>query len=77
MNYTETIRQQAEQYLDQLSPEKLKVAIDFLAYLAERESNQATEELLENPDFLLAFEQGKKEAAEGNLTDWREIRNDV
>jgi len=34
-----------------LSPERLRVAADFLAYLDERESNDATEELLSIPQY--------------------------
>jgi hypothetical protein len=36
------IRQQAKEYIDRLSPERLLIAADFLAYLSERESNEAT-----------------------------------
>lgn len=71
------IRDQIKQYADQLSPERLRVAADFLAYLAERESEEATEELLKIPSFIEAFEEAKQDIATGKLTDWREIRRDV
>ncbi|MEH1891718.1 MAG: hypothetical protein V7K92_20450 [Nostoc sp.] len=45
MNTVE-IRQQIKEYIDHLSPERLLVVADFLAYLAERDDNEATEELL-------------------------------
>jgi len=51
---------QAEKRLRQLSPERLRVASDFLAYLQEREENEATEELLKIPGF-------EEELREGNL----------
>lgn len=35
------IRHQIEEYIDCLSPQGLKVTVDFLAYLAERESQQS------------------------------------
>lgn len=54
------IRQQIEEYLEQLSPERLLVAADFLAYLAAREENDATEELLNIPGFQEVFEKAKK-----------------
>ncbi len=38
--------QKIEAILQRLSPERLRVAADFMAYLDERESNDATEELL-------------------------------
>ncbi len=40
------VRQQIQSYIEQLSDEKLVVAADFLAYLVEREDNEATEKLL-------------------------------
>lgn len=71
------LRQQVKEYIDQLSPERLLVAADFLAYLTDRESEEATQELLEIPGFVEAFERGKTEAAEGKVINWREVRNDV
>ena len=55
----------------------MRVAADFLAYLAERESNEATEELLEIPGFIEAFDRGKQDVAAGRVTDWRKVRDDV
>lgn len=43
--------QKIEAILQRLSPERLRVAADFLAYLDERESNDATEELLSIPQY--------------------------
>jgi hypothetical protein len=63
MNVTD-IRNQVKQYVDQLSPEKLVVAADFLSYLAERESQEATEELLKIPGFKESFEKGKEDVLE-------------
>ncbi len=76
MNTTQ-LRHQTKEFIDQLSPKRLQVAADFLAYLAERESNEATEELLNIPGFLESFERSKKDIAEEKVTNWREIRNDV
>ena len=50
MNTVE-IRQQIQEYVDKLSPERLLVAVDFLAYLADRQDNDATEELLKIQGF--------------------------
>jgi len=71
------LRNQIEEYIEQLSPDRLQVAADFLAYLLERESHEATEELLQIPGFLEEFERAKKDVLAGKLTDWRNIRNDV
>ncbi|HEY9852034.1 MAG TPA: hypothetical protein V6D28_21345 [Leptolyngbyaceae cyanobacterium] len=77
MNTTNEIRQQIKEYVDRLSPERLRVAADFLAYLAERESNEATEELLEIPGFVEAFERGKQDVVAGRVTDWQKVRDDI
>jgi hypothetical protein len=43
------------------------VAADFLSYLAERESQEATEELLKIPGFKESFEKGKEDVLEDRL----------
>ncbi len=76
MNNT-AIRQQINQYLDELSSERLELVADFLAYLAEKESEETTQELLEIPGFIESFERGKKDIAEGRVKNWRTIQSDV
>ncbi|MEH2047200.1 hypothetical protein [Nostoc sp.] len=76
MNNTE-VRQQINQYLDGLSSERLQLVADFLAYLADKESEDATQELLDIPGFAESFERGKKDIAEGRVKSWRTIRSDV
>ncbi len=71
------IRQRIDQYLDQLSNERLNLVADFLAYLADRESEAATQELLNIPGFIESFEKGKQQIAEGKVRNWRTIRTDV
>lgn len=68
------LRQQVKEYIDQLSPERLLVAADFLAYLMDRESEEATQELLEIPGFVEAFERGKIEAAAGKVIPVENLR---
>ncbi|MBD2595834.1 hypothetical protein H6G74_16060 [Nostoc spongiaeforme FACHB-130] len=76
MNNTD-IRQQINQYLDRLSSERLQLVADFLAYLADKESEDATQELLDTPGFIESFERGKKDIAENRVKNWRTIRSDV
>lgn len=61
------IRQQIQEYVDQLSTERLLVAVDFLAYLADREDNDATEELLKINDFKADFAKAKTNLEEGKV----------
>jgi hypothetical protein len=76
MNTTE-IRQQINQHLDRLSSDRLQLVAEFLAYLADKESEEATQELLDIPGFIESFERGKKDIAEGRVANWRTIRTDV
>lgn len=68
------LRQQVKEYIEQLSPERLRVAADFLAYLADKESEEATQELLNIPGFLEAFEKAKKNVAAGNVIPVEKLR---
>jgi hypothetical protein len=62
------ILHQAKERLERLSEDRLRVADDFLAYLEEREANEATDELLRIPGFLAAFEKSEEEVHLGRLT---------
>lgn len=73
---TTNIRHRIESYLEQLSPARLQIAADFLAALAEKDSEEATQELLDIPEFIESFEKGKQDIAEGRVADWRTIRSD-
>ncbi|MBM4032718.1 MAG: hypothetical protein FJ291_13145 [Planctomycetes bacterium] len=61
-------RRVAKRRLDSLSVDRLRVADDFLAYLQEREDNEATEELLRIPGFLERLEKAERQIAEGKVT---------
>ena len=62
------ILHQAKERLERLSEDRLRVAADFLAYLEDRESNEATEELLQIPGFLDDFRRAEEEVRAGRLT---------
>ncbi|MEB3281330.1 MAG: hypothetical protein VKK42_20645 [Lyngbya sp.] len=74
---TEQMRDQIKAYAEKLSPDQVKLAYEFLAKLAEDESEDATNELLAIPGLMNALEEADRDIVEGNLTDWREVRNDV
>ncbi len=65
---------QAKHRLEMLSLQRLQVADDFLAYLAERESDQATAELLAIPGFLDTLRQAEEAIEAGKLTPVEELR---
>lgn len=76
MNSSE-IRNEAKNYIDQLSPDKVILVIDFLKDLQAEDDVEATEELLNIPGFESAFEQANKQVKEGKTKDWQMIRDDV
>ena len=69
--------QELECRLRRLSPERLRVVNDFLAYLEERESSEATGELLKVPGFEEAFQRALKQAEQGQVVRFQHIRRDL
>lgn len=75
ISVTELQRQLSES-LQQLSPERLQVLADFAAYLANAESEAATQELLAIPGLLERVKQNQA-TPKTHYTNWRNIRSDV
>ena len=71
---TVKIRQQVQEYVDKLSPERLLVAVDFLAYLADRQDNDATEELLKIQGFKEDFAKAKENVKEGKVISVNQLK---
>ena len=63
--------------LGRLSPDRLRVADDFVAYLAEREESEATEELLRLPGLEAAFLRAAQQVEAGEVVPFEDIRRDV
>ena len=76
MNCTQEVRAQLEDSLQQLSPERLQVVADFAAYLADAESEAATQELLAIPGLLERIKQYEA-VSKTDYKNWRELRSDV
>ena len=70
------LRHKLNDVLDQLSPERLQVLTDFAAYLADAESEAATQELLAIPGLLERVKQNQS-TPQSHYTDWRTLRSDV
>lgn len=71
------LRRAAKQRLDRLSAERLQVALDFLAYLEERESAEATDELVRIPGLLKSLQETEQQGVGAKLSEWRKVRRDV
>ncbi len=70
------LQRQLNESLKQLSPERLQVLNDFAAYLANAESETATQELLAIPGLLERVKQNQT-TPKANYTNWRGLRHDV
>ena len=68
------LRRRAKRRLDTLSEERLRVAEDFLAYLEERDSSEATEELLRIPGLLDRLREAEKQIARGKTVPAERLR---
>jgi len=69
--------EKAERRLRNLTQNRLVVANDFLAYLEEREENEATQELLETPGFLEGFDLSRQQAENNETVSINAIRRNV
>ena len=67
----------AELRLRRLSQDRLAVANDFLAYLEDREENEATQELLEISGFMEAFDRSRQQADKGETIPFNAFRRNV
>ena len=70
------IRSWIDESLQQLSLEKLRVIADFAAYLADAESEAATQELIAIPG-LLEHVNECRQTPKDQYVDWRAVRSDV
>ena len=59
--------EEANRYLNQLSYDKLKLAVDFLGYLQSKEEREATEELLHIPNFKQELWEAQEEVTRGDI----------
>lgn len=71
------IRDQIQVYVNQLSFERLQVALSFLSDLAEREIDEATQEILAIPNIEQDLAEAENQVKTGRLVDWRTVRDDV
>jgi hypothetical protein len=70
------IKNQLSEAIKQLSPERLKVLADFAAFLANAESEAATQELLSISGLLERVKQNQA-TPKSQYINWRTVRSDV
>ncbi|GAP98145.1 hypothetical protein [Leptolyngbya sp. NIES-2104] len=70
------LQHQLDRSLKELSVERLKVLVDFAAYLADIESESATQELLAITGLLERIQQNQS-TSKTEYRNWRNLRSDV
>jgi len=71
------LRKQAKSMIDGMSARDLQIVREFLAFIASRDTNAATRELLAIPGFEKSFVRGVKDIKSNRVKPWRRVRSDV
>jgi hypothetical protein len=74
---TVELLEQTKQELQSLPAKQLRVAAEFIRFLNEAASDEATAELLRIPGIFEDLAEAEREFAAGGGVPWREVRDDV
>ena len=72
----ESLIKKAKNALDDLSEEKLKVAIDFINYLKEKDEMEATLDVLSSKELMMQISEAEK-TLEKDYIPWESVKQDV
>lgn len=64
------IKEKAKQTIDRLSEARVRLILDFIEYLDEKESWEATQELLEDKNIVEAYEEAKSDLKESRMDNF-------
>lgn len=64
------IKEKAKQTIDRLSEARVRLILDFIEYLDEKESWEATQELLEDKNIVEAYREAKSDLKEGRMENF-------
>jgi len=70
------IKNKIRNTIDTLSPEKLRMALDFLEDL-QRSEDDETQALVNEPGFMEDYQQAKEDIRTGQTISWEAINRDV
>jgi hypothetical protein len=74
------LKREAKKAIDELSEEKVKVAIDFIDYLKEKEEIEATLEILSSREIMAQIKEAEKAIKKGRLKEfvpWEKVKRNV
>jgi hypothetical protein len=75
-----TLKREAKKAIDELSDEKVKVAIDFIDYLKEKEEMEATLEIPSSRELMAQIEEAENAIKKGKLDEfvpWEKVKHNV
>lgn len=78
--HTTALKREAKKAIEELSDEKIKVAIDFMDYLKEKEEMEATLEILSSRELMAQIEEAEKAIKKGKLDEfipWEKVKRNV
>lgn len=74
------LKREAKKAIEELSDEKIKVAIDFIDYLKEKEEMEATLEILSSRELMAQIEEAEKAIKKDKLDEfipWEKVKRNV
>ncbi len=74
------LKREAAKAIDKLSDKKIKVALDFIKYLKEKEEIEATLEILSSRELTTQIEEAEKAIKKGKLDEfvsWEKVKRNV
>jgi len=77
MNRDLNLKEKAFTLIDQLPIDKLQTAVDFLAYLQDREAWEATFELMRDPEIMTSLERSAEDIKYGRVKKWKDIKRNA
>lgn len=75
-----TLKKQAKRTIDELSDDKIKVAVDFLNYLREKEDAEATLEILSSTELMEQIRSAEKSIKANKFDEfvnWDKVKRNV
>ena len=77
MSAAAKLKEKAIETIDRLPQNRLKEVIDFVEYLENKESVEATQEILTDKALLNGIKKGIDDLKAGRCRPWREVRKNV
>jgi len=74
------MKRQVKKAIDELTEDKVRVAMDFIDYLKSKEEMEATLEVLSSQDLMAQIQAAERSLKRGAKTDfipWEKVQRDV